>query len=96
MTDLYLALLAVVILVAIFVFSMKTIKQDTRSICEKKGHNYEARYSKGPSLFTNSEYTKASEYHFEKMAESYRPITYECDICTRCGDIINKKNKAED
>lgn len=85
----------------VFIFSMVMMylcvehhfkKNDTRSFCEKNGHNYAARHSKGASTVSFKIEQSCSARELQNMIELYRPVTYECDICTHCGDIIKKPN----
>lgn len=55
------------------------------------GHHFEARYSKGSA--------KAGEYEGNaiaviELAERSRTVTYEGDVCTRCGCVVNTRNHA--
>lgn len=59
--------------------------------CGEQNHKFQARYS----------YGKAKEYESEgvsvesmiRILEASRPQTYECDICVRCGKVVDKINK---
>lgn len=53
------------------------------------GHKFEARYSKGPARVpTDEEAFWPSVFDQVSMAESRRTITYECDVCVRCGHVV--------
>ena len=58
--------------------------------CEKKGHNYEARYHYGePTMDVNSVRGTASQIDaMASLVRSTRTQTYVHDICTRCGHIV--------
>lgn len=56
------------------------------------GHKFEARYSKGPAVG----HGKISLGYAESEAvcdvlEAYRQVTYEADICVRCGHVVERK-----
>lgn len=56
------------------------------------GHNYQGRYSKSaPALRFPYKPNFADEY--EKLMQASKSLTYECDVCTRCGDVIRKVAK---
>lgn len=54
------------------------------------GHKFSPRYSKGPSIF-GGKYTGGNA---DVIAEKYRPVTYERDICVRCGVTIERPRAA--
>lgn len=56
--------------------------------CKHLGHNYQARYSShlaGP-LSSKGGVSVAT-------IEALKTKVYHCDVCARCGDIINKQQK---
>jgi len=55
------------------------------------GHNYQARYSKGAPPRMKCEFDSKEEA--VKIVEASKSSTYECDVCTRCGDAIKKADK---
>jgi len=48
------------------------------------GHNYQPRFTKIPT------YDNFSIGRLKLTLERPGPIIYECDVCTRCGDVIRK------
>ena len=59
-------------------------------ICRAFGHEFEPRYSKSASPGLSMDgIRRCSEAFAENMAEKTRAVTYECDICRRCGLVVN-------
>ena len=55
------------------------------------GHKYESRVSRGSlSEFKAERYSAEA---LERMIDAARPITYHCDVCTRCGSVINHMDR---
>ncbi len=54
------------------------------------GHDYQPRYTKGPAIAETGQMTIDPEA-LAKVLDTYRHITYEGDVCTRCGDVVNAK-----
>lgn len=58
-------------------------------LCKVAGHSFEARYDKGASELEGE--VKATRTTLIGMAEAYRKFTYRCDVCTRCGMVVNRQ-----
>lgn len=54
------------------------------------GHKFEARYSLGLAMDMNTKGTSISEVI--RLLDSSRARTYEGDVCTRCGMVVNKND----
>ena len=57
------------------------------TICEKKGHKFEARYNENPAM--GSKIDKAS-MSARELRELFYYKTYIHDICVRCGKVIKR------
>lgn len=55
------------------------------------GHKFEGRYSKGPARSPDFE---GAAIALIELAEKFRTVTYEGDVCTRCGCVVNERNRA--
>lgn len=56
-----------------------------------RGHKFEARYSTGPGRkLTEPEMWHAWPYDLTTLSEKTRRKTYECDVCVRCGHVVQK------
>lgn len=62
------------------------------------GHKFEGRYSKGPAHIQPGTPLSIVVDSLSSIYEKFRPVTYERDICVRCGvtverhiEIIEKK-----
>lgn len=56
------------------------------------GHKFEGRYSKTPARqATENELFWSSVFDQLAIAETHRAVTYERDICVRCGVTVEKK-----
>jgi len=62
------------------------------SRCERKGHNFEGRYSYGEPVYDieTAQGTTAQLDAMTRMLKATRSQTYVCDICTRCGERIER------
>lgn len=60
------------------------------------GHHFEARYSETlpdiSDLFSGG--FKTSVHGMSVFLDSIKSKTYEGDVCTRCGCVVNKRNPA--
>lgn len=65
------------------------IKDDKRSVCERKGHNYEGRYSEGRPA--SADHIECSVHAMNEFIKNSKPRIYEYDICTRCGKVSKEK-----
>lgn len=55
------------------------------------GHKFEPRYSKTAApLLTQDELLFAWSHDYALMQEKKRKVTYECDVCVRCGHVVQK------
>lgn len=54
-----------------------------------RGHKFEARYSltAAPAL-TQQETLFGWSFDYAAMLEQKRKKTYECDVCVRCGHVV--------
>lgn len=53
------------------------------------GHHFEPRYSKGPAVHGKVSFNQFYS-DMEDVLERYRPVTYERDVCVRCGATVEK------
>lgn len=59
-------------------------------LCKVAGHSFSPRYDEGePSRF--GEVSGISPWHMVKLIESTKAKTYRCDVCTRCGMVVNRQ-----
>jgi hypothetical protein len=57
------------------------------------GHKFEARYSKGAVPLASFKQNAATAEEVTATLDGFREITYERDICIRCGYVIEKAAK---
>ncbi len=58
--------------------------------CARWGHRFEARYSKGPAVVPPGTPLSIVVDSLADIYERFRPVTYERDICVRCGVTVEK------
>ena len=61
--------------------------------CVDGVHRFEARYDKGPADMSGWKSFSGSGSIVRQLAEKHRTVTYVCDICVRCGKIIERHTK---
>lgn len=55
------------------------------------GHKYQARYSlSGAPALTDEEAMFAWSFDYAEILSQKRAKTYECDVCVRCGHVVQK------
>ena len=59
--------------------------------CKNDGHKYEARYDFGDSPGLKFEAQGITTEALQKLLDAYRSKTYIHDICTRCGNVIQRE-----
>lgn len=64
---------------------------DDTCVGEYTSHNFEPRYSEKSSVPDSLETSNAPPREYVRILEAMRSIekTYECDVCTRCGKVVN-------
>jgi hypothetical protein len=55
------------------------------------GHKFEARYSSRPTTLASPKMQELFWLSMDDRKRLTQPIrTYECDVCTRCGHVVQK------
>lgn len=55
------------------------------------GHRFEGRYSKAAS-YSWPKFETTSKDMATILLDATRDITYECDVCVRCGHVSERKD----
>lgn len=55
-------------------------------LCKVAGHSFEARYDKSAPVIPAHTLRMCHE-----TVDLCRPVTYRCDVCTRCGMVVNRQ-----
>lgn len=59
-------------------------------LCKVAGHSFEARYDSVPrSRGFSAERLSSSD--LKRILDSQQERTYRCDVCTRCGIVVNRQ-----
>jgi hypothetical protein len=56
-----------------------------------RGHKFEGRYTKGPATIPSLLKVSIVVDSLASIYERFRPVTYERDICVRCGATVEKQ-----
>jgi hypothetical protein len=61
-----------------------------------RGHKFEARYSSRPGRMPSPEQLFWVGYSLQlDVVNASRIQTYECDVCVRCGHVVQQPQKAQ-
>lgn len=60
-------------------------------LCKVAGHSFEARYDTGPEAFKPNNSRLITEWALYEIAQKLQTKTYNCDVCTRCGMVVNRQ-----
>ena len=60
-----------------------------------RGHRFEARYSTRPIVLPAQKMQELLWLSMDDLKRLTEPVrTYECDVCVRCGHVVQKAEKS--